>query len=86
MENDFSSSANELFLPVLVLLAGHDEIVDNARVKRWFNALPIGEKAIKTFADFRHVMPFEEDVTPLSEAVSDWMKEREAVASQNIKN
>ena len=87
MENDFASSANELFLPVLVLLAGHDEIVDNAQVKRWFNVLPIEEKMIETFTDFHHVMPFEEDVTPLLDAISDWAKEREtSIAGQNIKN
>ncbi len=87
MENDFTSWGNELFLPVLVLLAGHDEIVDNTRVRRWFNALQIEEKAIKAFTDFHHVMPFEENTMPLLDAISDWTKERElSFAGQNIKN
>jgi alpha-beta hydrolase superfamily lysophospholipase len=87
MEDDFTLSGNELFLPILVLLAGHDEIVDNIKVKKWFETLPTEDKTIKAFANFYHVMPFEEEISPLLEAISGWIKEREpSLASQGSKN
>ncbi|MBU4376712.1 MAG: lysophospholipase [Candidatus Omnitrophica bacterium] len=87
MENDFAFKSNELFLPVLVLLAGHDEIVDNRKIHNWFDSLPAEDKTIKTFTNFHHVMPFEEDTSPILDAISGWIKKRKVpLAVQSIKN
>lgn len=87
MESDFALKSNDFFSPVLVLLAGHDEIVDNGKIHNWFNSLPSEDKTIKTFADFHHVLPFEKDPSALLDAISGWVKERNApFAVQSIKN
>ena len=87
MEIDFESLRSGLLLPVIVLLAGRDEIVDNERVKEWFNGLLSQDKAIRVFENFNHVMPFEEDITPLVDCMSDWAREKElSFENQSIKN
>lgn len=87
MENDFGPINDGVSLPVIVLLAGHDDIVDNERIKKWFTALQSRDKVMKVFDDFYHVMPFEEKITPLLDCIRDWAKEREASFEvQSIKN
>ena len=76
-----------MLLPVVVLLAGHDEIVDNERVKKWFSGILSRDKAMRVFDGSYHVMPFEEDITPLVDCINDWVKEKEmSFESQSIKN
>jgi len=87
METDFEAIKNKLLLPVVVLLAGHDEIVDNERVKKWFSGILSRDKAMRVFDGSYHVMPFEEDITPLVDCINDWVKEKEmSFESQSIKN
>ncbi|MDP3789431.1 MAG: alpha/beta fold hydrolase [Candidatus Omnitrophota bacterium] len=87
MERDFGPLNDGVILPLIVLLAGHDDIVDNERVKKWFNALPARDKTIRIFDDFHHVMPFEEEMTPLMDCIKGWIKEREASFEiQSVKN
>ncbi|MDD5680216.1 MAG: alpha/beta fold hydrolase [Candidatus Omnitrophica bacterium] len=87
METDFEAIKNGLLLPVILLFAGHDEIVDNERVRRWFNGILSQDKTIRVFDNFHHVMPFEEDITPLVDCINSWAGERESsVEVQNVKN
>ncbi len=87
MEADFEPIKNSLLLPVMVMLAGHDEIVDNIRVKKWFGEVLSRDKVMRVFEDFHHIMPFEEDITLLIDCITDWVKEKEAsFESQSIKN
>lgn len=87
MENDFIPAGGNLLLPVIALLAGHDDIVDNERVRKWFSALPSRDKTIRVFDNFCHVMPFEEKIAPLIDCVHGWVKEREASFEiQSFKN
>lgn len=87
MENEFGQINNNVVLPLIVLLAGHDDIVDNERVRKWFNTLPSQDKTIRIFDDFHHIMPFEEEITPLLDCVEGWIKKREASFEiQSVKN
>ena len=73
--------------PILVLLAGHDEIVDNKKIEEWFNRLYSDDKTIKTFSDFHHVMPFEDNRRIITDFIISWTKSREASSEeQYIKN
>lgn len=76
MERQLSGINHRITLPVVVLLAGHDEIVDNGRIEEWFKKLESGDKTIKVFADMHHVMPFEENTDPLINFITDWTKAR----------
>lgn len=78
MENEMSPLNHQIEIPVLVLLAGHDDIVDNKKVEQWFGRLISKDKELRIFSDFHHVMPFEEDSRPLADFISHWAKSREA--------
>lgn len=87
MEKELSSVNHKITLPVLILLAGHDEITDNKKVEEWSGRLESGDKTIKVFDDFHHVMPFEEDIIPLTDFIVTWINEREpSFEGQSIKN
>jgi len=87
MEREFSSIRHHITMPVIVLLAGRDEIVDNDRVKKWLGGLESADKTIKVFDDFYHVMPFEENIDFLIDFITDWIRTRElSFESQGIKN
>lgn len=87
MEEDLSPINHEISIPIAVLLAGDDEIVDNEKVKEWFRKLGSSDKTIKVFSDLRHVMPFEEDIDSLINFITDWIKMKEpSFESQSIKN
>jgi len=87
MERELSTTNHEIDAPVAVLLAGHDEIVDNKKVQEWFKRLRSKDKTIETFSGFHHVMPFEDDVTPLIDFITNWVGERElSFEGQSIKN
>ena len=87
MEEGFSNTNHRIHLPIVVLLAEHDEIVDNRRAKEWFRKLESNDKAIKVFDDFCHVMPFEDKCEPLVRFITDWIRERKpSFESQRVKN
>jgi alpha-beta hydrolase superfamily lysophospholipase len=46
-------------IPLLLLLAGRDQIVDNALVKRLFSACKSGGKVIKVYDGARHTLEFD---------------------------
>ena len=77
MERETSSINHEISLPTIVLLAGTDEIVDNGRVKEWFKRVNSLDKTMKIFDGMHHVLPFEENITPLTSIITDWVKTRE---------
>ena len=78
MENELSGINYKIALPVLVLLAGEDGIVDNKKIKDWFRKLVSVDKTIKIFDDFYHVMPFEDNSNSLINFIGEWAKAREA--------
>lgn len=78
MENELSGINFKTAPPILVLLAGEDDIVDNRKIKDWFRKLESADKTIKMFDDFYHVMPFEDNNDSLINFIADWVKAREA--------
>lgn len=83
MERDFSEVNHKINLPVSVLLAGHDDIVDNNKVRKWFGRLDSTDKTIQVFDNFRHVMPFEDNITPIVDFITNWigkMRSNEAIS------
>lgn len=87
MEEGASLVNHRINIPVAVLLAGYDGIVNNDRVKDWFDRLESGDKSIKVFEDFYHVMPFEDNADILIEFITDWIGTRElSLESQSIKD
>ncbi len=79
MEKDLSHVNHKITLPACVALAGHDEIVDNAKVKEWFRKIEFSDKTMEMFEDMHHVMPFDEDLDSLITFISGWAKKRGSI-------
>jgi alpha-beta hydrolase superfamily lysophospholipase len=77
MERELTPISHKIRLPVAVLLAGNDEIVDNKKIEEWFKDLESDNKAIRVFDGLHHVMPFEKDIDPLVNFIDEWAKIRE---------
>ena len=65
--------AGALRLPVLLVLAGRDRIVDNGRLRRFFQALPHGAKRLLYYPEAHHTVEFEPDPEPFFEELARWM-------------
>ncbi|MCK6486575.1 MAG: alpha/beta fold hydrolase [Phycisphaerae bacterium] len=59
--------------PVHLLLAEHDRIIDNARTRDWFAALPDGAHRRTEYAGAYHTLEFETDPTPMHADVLEWL-------------
>ena len=60
--------------PVHLLLAEHDRIIDNARTRDWFAALPDGAHRLTEYAGAHHTLEFEADATPMRADVLEWLE------------
>lgn len=60
-------------LPVLLLLAEHDEIVDNAKVRAYVERLPAKDKTIVEYRGARHTLEFEGENHPFVGNIVNWL-------------
>jgi len=74
MGRNLKNASGNIRLPVLLMLAGIDEIIDAAGVKRWYEKLPSRDKTFKFYKDFHHILTFEEDAGEVMEDVAEWIK------------
>jgi acylglycerol lipase len=49
----------EIAVPVLMMLAGRDDVIDNARNRAWFERLATPRKRLIEYPDARHTLEFE---------------------------
>lgn len=68
--------AHKIEVPVLVLLAGKDAIVDNRGVKKWFAKIGAGDKTLKTYDGCSHSLEFEDSISDITDYIAAWTKER----------
>jgi len=61
-----------LRLPVLLFLAGQDRIVDNLRLRRFFQALPGPGKRLVVYPEAHHTLEFEPDPRAFLEELVEW--------------
>ncbi len=61
-------------LPVLMLLAEHDEIIHNAKVRKYFDRVPTQDKTVIEYAGAHHTIEFEADGHPWIGDVLSWLK------------
>jgi len=69
-------SLNKVSIPLLVLLAGEDQIVDTDRSFQVFSKLKLKEKEIKIYPTMRHTLEFEEENNLFFEDVTRWVTQR----------
>ncbi len=66
------SSAN-MRIPVLVMLAGIDNMIDTDKVAGWFKKLPSSDKTLKVYKDYHHILTFEENADKVMQDIADWI-------------
>lgn len=59
LEAEAQRAAGRLSMPLLVLLAERDEIIDNAGVRRWLRGVSSRDVTVKEFAEAAHTLEFE---------------------------
>jgi len=62
--------------PVLLMLAGEDRIIDNARTREYVERFATRDHTVLEFAGGHHTMEFEPDPAPVFEALAGWMIDR----------
>ena len=64
-----------VLLPVLMLLAEFDEIIDNARVRKYFERLPSEDKKVIEYPGAHHTIEFEPEGHPWIGDVLEWLSQ-----------
>jgi acylglycerol lipase len=76
MERHLVKASGNIRLPVLLMLAGIDEIIDTAGIKRWYEKLPSPDKTLKFYKDYHHLLTFEENAALVMEDIAVWIRKR----------
>jgi acylglycerol lipase len=76
MDRFVKGARRTMHIPVLMMLAGHDDVIDTKSVKRWYEKLPSEDKTIKVYKDFHHILTFEEDANIVLECAAEWICKR----------
>jgi len=76
MDRMVNVASGNIKIPVLLMLAGIDEIIDTHGIKRWYEKLPSSDKTIKIYKNYRHILTFEENAAEVMQDVSEWIWER----------
>ncbi|MGC8639505.1 MAG: alpha/beta fold hydrolase, partial [Isosphaeraceae bacterium] len=71
--------------PVLLMLAGHDRIVDNARTLDYFQKLASTDRKVIDYPDGHHTLEFEPDPTAYARDLIGWMETRSAPDLQSTR-
>lgn len=70
-----TKSPQKINIPALCILAGRDLIVDNRRVKQFFNAIDCDDKELVEYKNGAHTLEFEPDTQRYFSDVTSWGKE-----------
>lgn len=62
-------------VPVLLLLAGHDQIIDNERTRRLMDRLASSDITIREYPDAHHTLEFESAGPPFVDEVAEWIRD-----------
>ncbi|MDO8536528.1 MAG: alpha/beta fold hydrolase [Candidatus Omnitrophota bacterium] len=76
MGRRLKEASGNIKLPVLLMLAGVDDIIDTAAVRIWFEKLPSRDKVLKFYKDYHHLLTFEKEADRVMEDIVIWIKKR----------
>jgi acylglycerol lipase len=71
-------AAPELTMPLLFMLAGRDRIIDNDRVREFFNRAPSQDKSLIRYAKAEHTLEFETHPEAYFDDLAKWLRTRKA--------
>jgi len=73
---------HDLRVPLLVMQAGRDPIVDIPATRRWFGRLESPDKSYREYPEFGHTLDFEEDRQQAWDSLVAWLDDRAATTKQ----
>ncbi len=73
LEREAQARGARLAMPVLMMLAGGDRIIDNERTARWFETLPSPRKTLLRFDGAEHTLEFESCREAYIEQLLGWL-------------
>ena len=76
MGRHLKTASDNIRLPVLLMLAGIDEIIDTRSTLRWYERLPSRDKTFKSYKDYHHILTFEPKAAEVMEDIAVWIKRR----------
>jgi alpha-beta hydrolase superfamily lysophospholipase len=71
-------AAPELIMPLLLMLAGRDRIIDNPRVIDFFNRAPSPEKSLIRYPKAEHTLEFDTHPQAYFGDLAQWLRKRNA--------
>lgn len=69
-------AARSVRVPVLLMLAGRDRIIDNAQTRRFLDRLPAVDKEVIEYPDAHHTLEFEPDPERFVSDLRGWLEKR----------
>ena len=76
IERRLKDASGNIKLPVLLMLAGIDEIIDTGGAKRWYEKLPSPDKTLKFYEGYHHLLTFEAEASRVMGDIAVWIKGR----------
>lgn len=76
MDRALKRATENIKAPVLLLLAGIDDILDMGAVDAWFDSIPSPDKTKRTFNNCRHILTFEEKSQDVITCIADWIRSK----------
>jgi alpha-beta hydrolase superfamily lysophospholipase len=73
-------SVSQVRLPLLLLLAEHDRIIDNARTRAFVQQFPSSDREVREYAGAHHTLEFEADPEPFLTDLLDWLSRMSTAA------
>src|SRR5581483_10476397 len=66
-------AARHITMPLLILLAEHDRIIDNAATRRYVERFPTQDRTVIEYAGAHHTLEFEPGGPPFLEDMLNWL-------------
>jgi alpha-beta hydrolase superfamily lysophospholipase len=73
LDEEVVAAAERIGCPTLLMLAGNDQIIDNAATGRWFDRLPPGSRQLIEYPEAQHTLEFEPDRDRFIDDLIGWL-------------
>jgi alpha-beta hydrolase superfamily lysophospholipase len=74
LDRALRSASRKMRIPVLLLLAGKDRIIDNERTRRYVEHFPTEDREILEYPTASHTLEFEADPDPFIHDIRAWVE------------
>jgi alpha-beta hydrolase superfamily lysophospholipase len=73
LDRALRSAPPQVRVPVLLMLAGKDRIIDNERTRQYVDQFATEDKVILSYPEAAHTLEFEADPEPMIRDIRDWL-------------